>query len=255
MRDSRIFLHSQSDFDGMRRAGRLAADVLDFITPYVLPGVTTGHLDFLCHEFIVSHGAIPAPLGYHGYPKSICTSVNHVVCHGIPGPQTLSEGDILNLDVTVIVDGWHGDTSHMFCLPPVSLRAQKLVNQTRLALEQAIACVHPGSRLGDIGHAIQSCVQPLGFSIVRDYCGHGIGRKFHDRPSVLHYGTPGTGTQLLPGMFFTIEPMINAGKPGTYVLNDGWTVVTRDRSLSAQFEHTLGVTETGCEIFTDRHFH
>ena len=239
-----------TSFEGMRRAGNLAARTLDFITPHVKIGITTNELNQLCHDFITAHGAIPAPLNYQGYPKSICTSVNHVVCHGIPNDTKLKNGDILNIDVTTIVDGWHGDTSRMFTLGKVSLRAQKLIDTTYESLMRAIEIVKPGVRLGDIGHTIQSFVEKKGFSVVRDFCGHGIGKVFHDAPTILHYGKPGTGEPLCEGMFFTIEPMINAGKYNVKVLDDGWTAVTCDRSLSAQFEHTLGVTKDGVEIFT-----
>lgn len=245
-----IHLFQEQDFEGMRKAGRLAAQVLDFITPYVKVGITTGELDKLCHDFIISHSAIPAPLGYRGFPKSICTSINHVVCHGIPGDKKLLEGDILNLDVTVILDGWYGDTSRMFSVGKVNLRARKLIDTTYEAMMRGIEVVKPGATLGDIGYAIQSHAEKQGFSVVRDFCGHGIGRTFHSAPNVVHYGKPGTGLVLQQGMFFTIEPMINAGKYQVKVLEDGWTAVTRDRSLSAQFEHTLGVTANGYEIFT-----
>lgn len=250
LEERRIRLHDAADFAAMRRAGRLAAETLDFIVPHVRPGVTTAELDRLCHDFIVSHGAVPAPLNYRGFPKSICTSVNHVVCHGIPGDKRLAEGDILNIDVTVILDGWHGDTSRMFAVGKVGVKAQKLIDVTYEAMMRGIAAVRPGARLGDIGHAIQSLAEAARFSVVRDFCGHGVGRVFHDAPSVLHYGRPGTGIELRPGMFFTVEPMINAGRYEVKVLEDGWTAVTRDRSLSAQFEHTVGVTEDGYEIFT-----
>ena len=248
--DRRIALHGPAEFEGMRKAGRLAAETLDFITPFVQPGVTTGELDRLCHDFITGHGAVPAPLNYRGFPKSICTSVNHVVCHGIPGDKRLAEGDILNIDVTVILDGWHGDTSRMYPVGKVGVKAQKLVDVTYEAMMRGIAAVRPGATLGDIGHAIQSHAEAHRFSVVRDFCGHGIGKIFHAAPSVLHYGAPGTGAPLREGMFFTIEPMINAGKYQVKVLEDGWTAVTRDRSLSAQFEHTIGVTADGHEIFT-----
>lgn len=245
-----IIIHTPEDFEGMRKAGRLAAETLDFITPYVQPGITTDELNQLCHDFIVSHGAIPAPLGYRGFPKSICTSINHVVCHGIPGPKKLQKGDIINIDVTPILDGWYGDTSRMFAVGDISLRARKLIEVTFEAMMRAIEIVRPGVHLGDIGYAIQSYVEPKGFSVVRDFCGHGVGRVFHMSPEVLHYGTPGTGPILEEGMFFTIEPMINAGKPDTKILADDWTAVTKDKSLSAQFEHSLGVTASGYEIFT-----
>jgi methionyl aminopeptidase len=247
----RIKIHGPEAFAGMRAAGRLAAEVLDFITPYIVPGVTTGELDRLCHEFILDHGAIPAPLNYRGFPKSICTSVNHVVCHGIPGDKRLQDGDTLNIDVTVILDGWHGDTSRMFCVgDKVKLRAWRLVEVTYEAMMRGIAVVRPGATLGDIGHAIQRHAEAHRFTVVRDFCGHGIGRVFHDAPSVLHYGATGHGLELREGMFFTVEPMINLGRYEIKILADGWTAVTKDRSLSAQFEHTVGVTADGHEIFT-----
>ena len=245
-----IKLHGPAAFEGMRRAGRLAAATLDFVIPHVQPGVTTGRLDDLCHKFIVDHGAVPAPLGYRGFPKSICTSVNHVVCHGIPGDKVLVDGDVLNIDVTVIVDGWHGDTSRMFDVGKAGVKARRLSDVTYEGMMRGIAAAQPGARLGDIGHAIQSHVEANRFSVVRDFCGHGVGRVFHDNPNVLHYGQRGAGPELRPGMFFTVEPMVNAGKWQVKLLADGWTAVTKDRSLSAQFEHTVGVTETGVEIFT-----
>lgn len=235
----------------MRVAGRLAAEVLDMIAPYVVPGVTTGELDHICHEYIVNkQRAIPAPLNYKGYPKSICTSVNHQVCHGIPGDKKLKKGDIINIDVTVIKDGYHGDTSRMYFVGEPSIQARRLVQVTRECMELGIERVRPGARLGDIGHAIQQHAERAGFSVVREYCGHGIGRVFHEDPQVLHYGRPGTGETLVPGMTFTIEPMINAGRAEVKLLPDNWTVVTRDHSLSAQWEHTVLVTETGYEILT-----
>ena len=249
--ERRIRLHGDEDFAGMRQAGRLAAEVIDFVTPYVTPGITTDRLDRLCHGFILDHDAIPAPLNYRGFPRSICTSINHVVCHGIPGDRVLEEGDIVNLDITVILDGWHGDTSRMFLLgDKVSVKARKLVDVTYEAMMRGISAVKPGARLGDIGHAIQSYAEANRFSVVRDFCGHGIGRIFHDAPSILHFGKPGTGLELRAGMFFTIEPMINAGRWEVKVLSDGWTAVTKDKSLSAQFEHTIAVTKDGHEIFT-----
>ena len=248
--DRRIKLHDAAGFAGMRRAGRLAAEVLDFITPHVVPGVTTGDLDRLCHGLIVARGAIPAPLNYRGFPKSICTSVNHVVCHGIPGDKKVLEGDIINIDVTVILDGWHGDCSRMYPVGKIGVKAQKLIDATYDAMMLGIAAVKPGARLTDIGAAIQGYAEAQRFSVVRDFCGHGIGRIFHDAPSVLHFGSAGHGPALREGMFFTVEPMINAGRHEVKVLEDGWTAVTRDRSLSAQFEHTVGVTATGFEIFT-----
>jgi methionyl aminopeptidase len=246
----RIKLHGPDAFEAMRKAGRLAAETLDFITPHVREGVTTGALDKLCHDFIVDHQAIPAPLNYRGFPKSICTSINHVVCHGIPGDRKLVDGDIVNIDVTVILDGWHGDTSRMYYVGKPSVKASRLVDATYRAMTAGIEVVRPGARLGDIGEAIQKLAEGERFSVVRDFCGHGIGRVFHDAPSVLHFGRAGTGPELKEGMFFTIEPMINAGRFEVKVLDDGWTAVTRDRSLSAQFEHTVGVTAEGVEIFT-----
>lgn len=245
-----IVIHTPSDFEGMRKAGHLAARTLDFITPYVKEGITTLELNDLCHEFIVSHGAIPAPLNYKGFPKSICTSLNHVVCHGFPGPRKLQGGDILNIDVTVILDGWYGDTSRMFAIGKIPLKAQKLIETTYEAMMLGIEAVRPGAYLGDVGHAIQTYAESKGFSVVRDFCGHGLGRVFHTAPEVLHFGKPYTGLELKEGMFFTIEPMINAGRYEVKILSDGWTAVTRDKSLSAQFEHSLGVTATGYEIFT-----
>ncbi len=242
--------YGPADVAPMRRAGRLAAETLDFIAPHVRPGIATETLDKLCHDFIVAHGAVAAPLGYRGYPKSICTSVNHVVCHGIPGPKRLEDGDIVNIDVTVILDGWYGDTSRMFAVGKIGVRAEKLMAVTFEAMMRGIEAVKPGATLGDIGHAIQRHAEAHRFSVVRDFCGHGIGRVFHDQPQVLHYGSPGIGLVLREGMFFTIEPMINAGRFETKILADGWTAVTKDRSLSAQWEHTIAVTATGHEIFT-----
>ena len=246
-----IKIHSPADCDGMRQAGRLAALTLDFITPHVRPGVTTAALDRLCHEFIVGHGAVPAPLGYRGFPKSICTSVNHVVCHGIPDDnKVLAEGDILNIDVTVILEGWFGDTSRMFPVGATSVKGMRLIEITYEAMMRGIQAVRPGATLGDVGHAIQAYAEGERCSVVRDFCGHGLGRVFHDAPNVLHYGKPGRGEVLREGMFFTIEPMINLGRPDVKILQDGWTAVTRDRSLSAQFEHSVAVTAGGFEIFT-----
>lgn len=245
-----IKTHGPEDFEGMRRAGRLAAETLDFIIPYVKPGATTGALDDLCREFILDHGAVPAPLNYRGFPRSICTSVNHVVCHGIPGDKILSDGDIMNIDITVILDGWHGDTSRMFFVGSPTIKARRLVEVTYNAMMKGIEAVRPGATLGDIGHAIQQYAEGERCAVVRDFCGHGLGRVFHDAPNILHYGQPGTGAVVKEGMFFTIEPMINLGKYHVKMLRDGWTAVTKDRSLSAQFEHSLGVTEDGCEIFT-----
>jgi methionyl aminopeptidase len=250
-RDGRIKIHGPEAFAGMRRAGALAAATLDFITPHVRPGVTTGELDRLCHEFTLAHNAVPAPLNYRGFPKSICTSINHVVCHGIPGERRLMEGDILNIDVTPILDGWHGDASRMYLVGErIPVKARKLVDVTYEALMRGIAAVRPGVRTGAIGHAIQSYAEAHRFSVVRDFCGHGVGRIFHDAPSILHFGHPDEGPMLREGMIFTIEPMINAGRWEVKLLSDGWTAVTKDRSLSAQFEHTIGVTAEGCEIFT-----
>ena len=249
---SRIKIHDAAAFDAMRRAGRLAAETLDYVTPHVEPGITTGELDKLCHDYIVSHEAIPAPLGYRGFPRSICTSINHVVCHGIPGDRKLLDGDIINIDVTTIVDGWHGDTSRMFYVGKVGIKAQRLVDITYDAMMRGIESVKPGAHLGDIGATIQAYVETQHMSVVRDFCGHGVGRLFHDEPNIVHVGRPGEGIVLKPGMFFTVEPMINLGRPHVKVLADGWTAVTRDRSLSAQFEHTICVTKNGCEIFTQR---
>ena len=240
------------DIQKMRVAGRLAADVLRMIEPHVKPGVTTEELDRLCHDFIVDEQqAIPANVGYRGFPKTICTSVNHVICHGIPSPgKVLKDGDILNIDVTVIKDGLHGDTSRMYYVGEPSVLAKRLVEVTREAMFRGIRAVKPGATLGDVGHAIQSYVEAERFSVVREYCGHGIGRIYHEDPQVLHYGRPGEGLVLKPGMTFTIEPMVNAGARHTRLLPDGWTVVTKDKSLSAQWEHTLLVTDDGVEILT-----
>jgi methionyl aminopeptidase len=249
-RDTKIKLHGADAFAGMAKAGRLVAEVLDLLVDEVRPGITTEALDEFVHAFAMEHGAIPAPLNYRGFPKSICTSLNHVVCHGIPGPRALKEGDILNIDVTLIVDGWHGDSSRMYAVGKISRAAERLLEVTHNALMRGVAAVKPGATTGDIGAAIQTYAESERCSVVRDFCGHGLGRVFHDRPNILHYGEPGEGLQLKPGMLFTIEPMINLGKPHVKILSDGWTAVTRDRSLSAQFEHTVGVTETGCEVFT-----
>jgi methionyl aminopeptidase len=234
----------------MRRAGQLAAAALDMLVPHVVPGVTTDRLDDLVFEFAMDQGAIPATLHYRGYPKSICTSINHVVCHGIPSRKPLREGDVVNIDVTLIVDGWHGDTSRMFPVGQIGRRAERLIDVTFRALQLGVAAVKPGNTTGDIGHAIQTFARAERCSVVRDFCGHGLGQVFHDRPNILHYGEPGEGDVLEPGMLFTIEPMINLGKSDVKILSDGWTAVTRDRELSAQFEHTVGVTATGCEVFT-----
>ena len=248
---ARIGLKSAEEQAAMRVAGRLTAEVLDMIGPYVVPGVTTDELDQVCHRYIVDvQKAIPAPLGYRGFPKSICTSVNHVVCHGIPGDRKLKQGDIVNVDVTVIKDGFHGDSSRMFHVGKPLPHAQRLTELTYQALWLGIRTVRPGARLGDIGHAIQRFVEAQHCSVVREYCGHGIGRGFHEDPQVLHYGTPGTGVELAPGMTFTIEPMVNAGRRDVRLLPDGWTVITRDHSLSAQWEHTVLVTGSGVEVLT-----
>jgi methionyl aminopeptidase len=255
-----ITIKSAAEIEAMRVAGRLAAQVLEMIAPHVQPGVTTAELDRLCNEFIVcEQKAVPANIGYGGgpgripFPATICASVNNVICHGIPSPsKELKSGDILNIDVTVIKDGWHGDTSRMFIVGEGSVLARRLVETTREAMYRGIRAVKPGATLGDVGHAIQSYAEAQRFSVVREYCGHGIGRIYHEDPQVLHYGQPGTGMRLEPGMTFTVEPMINAGARHTRLLPDGWTVVTRDRSLSAQWEHTIAVTETGFEVLTPR---
>lgn len=246
-----ITIHKPEDFVKMRASGKLAAQVLDFITDYVKPGVTTIELNDLCHEMIIKNGAIPAPLNYKGFPKSICTSINHVICHGIPDDKKLKDGDIINIDVTVIVDGWYGDTSRMYLVGNPSIKARRLVDVTHEAMMLGIEQVKPGAHLGNIGHAIESYIKKFGYSSVRDYCGHGIGKIFHTNPSVMHFGEANTGPILEAGMFFTVEPMINAGSHHTKLnIKDGWTVTTKDRELSAQFEHTVAVTETGYEIFT-----
>ena len=247
-----ITIKTPQEIAKMRTAGRLAAKVLDMIAPKVTAGVTTGELDQICHDYIVNElNAIPAPLHYRGFPKSICTSVNHVVCHGIPGNKKLKNGDVVNIDITVIKDGYHGDTSRMFFIGKPSILAKRLAQVSRECLYEGIEIVRPGVRLGDIGHVIQQLAESHHFSVVREYCGHGIGREFHEEPQVLHYGVPGTGIELVPGMTFTIEPMINAGGKETRLLSDNWTVVTRDHSLSAQWEHTILVTKNGHEILTN----
>ncbi|MGZ8217343.1 type I methionyl aminopeptidase [Methylomagnum sp.] len=249
-----ITLKSPAEIEKMRVAGRLAAEVLEMIEPFVVAGVTTEELDQICHDYMVgTQHVIPAPLNYKGFPKSICTSVNHVVCHGIPGPKKLKVGDIVNIDITVIKDGYHGDTSKMFFVGEAPLRAKRLVKVCQEALYLGIKQVRPGGRLGDIGHAIQKHSEAQGYGVVQEFCGHGIGRQFHEDPQVLHYGKPDTGPVLQPGMTFTIEPMINQGKRYVKILPDGWTAVTKDHSLSAQWEHTVLVTERGCEILTLRH--
>ena len=252
MRGSQVTIKTPAQQEQMRTAGRLAADVLDMIGPYVVPGVTTDELNARCHEYIVNvQQAIPAPLNYRGFPKSICTSVNHVVCHGIPSPdKRLKQGDIVNVDVTVIKDGWHGDTSRMYAVGKIAPSAQRLIDITHEAMWIGIRQVRPGAHLGDIGAAIQTFVEPQHLSIVREYCGHGIGQIFHEDPQVLHYGERGQGLQLQAGMTFTVEPMVNAGKRHVRLLPDGWTVITKDHSLSAQWEHTVLVTDTGYEVLT-----
>jgi methionyl aminopeptidase len=251
-----ITIKNDTDIEKMRIAGRLASEVLDYITPYVKPGVTTGELDKLCHDYMVDvQGTIPAPLnyappGHTPYPKSICTSVNQQVCHGVPGDKILKSGDIVNLDITVIKDGYHGDTSRMFCVGTPSIQAKRLCDITYECMWLGIAQVKPGATLGDIGHVIQKHAESSGYSVVREFCGHGIGKKFHEDPQVLHYGRPGTGLKLQQGMMFTIEPMINAGKRDIRQMGDGWSIVTKDRSLSAQWEHTILVTATGYEVMT-----
>lgn len=247
-----VTIKTPSDIEKMRVAGRLAAEVLEMIAAHVKPGVSTEELDRVCHDYIVNvQKAIPANLGYKGFPKTVCTSVNHVICHGIPSPiKVLKEGDIINIDVTVIRDGFHGDTSRMYLVGKPDVRAQRLVTVTYEAMMKGIGEVRPGATLGDIGHAIQKHAETAGFSVVREYCGHGIGRVYHEEPQVLHYGKPGTGLRLEKGMTFTVEPMINAGKPQARLLPDGWTVVTKDHSLSAQWEHTIAVTADGFEILT-----
>ena len=249
-RDGKVRRHGPEAFAGMRTAGQLAAMALDMLTEHVKPGVTTEELDERVLKFALDHNAYPAPLNYRGFPKAICTSINHVVCHGIPGPKPLRDGDIVNIDVTLIVDGWHGDTSRMYPVGHIARRAERLIAVTYEALQRDIAEARPGNTTGHIGAAIQAYAEAERCSIVRDFCGHGLGRVFHDRPNILHYGEPGEGVVLEPGMLFTIEPMINLGRPHVKVLPDGWTAVTRDRELSAQFEHSVGVTETGCEVFT-----
>ena len=250
LRDGTIKLHGPDGFDGMRKAGRLAAEILDELTTVVQPGVTTGHIDDIVRQMTLDGGGAPATLGYRGYEHSSCVSINHVVCHGIPSDKALKEGDIVNIDVTPLLDGWHGDSSRMYLVGDVSLKARRLVDVTHECLMIGIEKAKPGARLGDIGAAIQAHAEQYRYGVVREFCGHGLGRLFHDSPEVIHAARAGTGPELKPGMFFTIEPMINLGKPGVKLLNDGWTAVTRDKSLSAQFEHSIGITETGCEIFT-----
>ena len=240
----------RESFEQIKIAGSLAAETLDEVTPYVKPGVTTEKLDKICYEFIRDNRGYSAPLFYRGFPKSSCSSVNHVVCHGIPGQKYLKEGDIVNIDVTAIVNGWHGDTSRMFFVGDVSVKCKKLISVTYSSMMKAISIIKKGTHLGDIGETIQSYVEKEGFSVVRDFCGHGIGKTFHEPPNILHYGKKGSGIKLQSGMIFTVEPMINEGIYNTKMLKDGWTAVTKDKSLSAQFEHTVGVTDDGFEIFT-----
>ena len=249
-RNGVIKLHGPDAFVGMRAAGRFAAEILDAIAPHVVPGVTTAELDQRVYDHMLRGGGIPATLGYRGYTKSCCISINHVVCHGIPGDKAIKYGDIVNIDVTPILDGWHGDTSRMYLAGNVPLKARKLVDVTYECLMLGIVQARPGNRLGDVSNAIQRHAEAHRYSVVRDFCGHGLGRLFHDSPEVVHAGRPGTGPELKPGMFFTIEPMINIGRADVKMLDDGWTAVTRDRSLSAQFEHSIGITDDGCEIFT-----
>jgi methionyl aminopeptidase len=249
-RDGAIKLYDEAAFEGMQAAGQLAASILDALVPHVVPGVTTEALDDIVRRMTLDAGAVPGTLGYRGFTKSCCTSINHVVCHGIPGDKTLKDGDIVNIDVTPVLDGWHGDTSRMFLVGSVPIKAKRLVDVTYECLMLGIEQAKPGNRLGDISHAIQAHAEKHRYGVVRDFCGHGVGRVFHDAPEVVHVGRPGTGPELKPGMIFTIEPMINIGRPDVKMLDDGWTAVTRDRSLSAQFEHSIGITETGCRIFT-----
>ncbi|TMM48786.1 type I methionyl aminopeptidase [Qipengyuania marisflavi] len=251
-RDGTIKLHGPEGFDGMRKAGRLAADILDALVPMVQPGVTTASLDDTVRQMTLDAGAVPATMGYRGYAHSSCISINHVICHGIPSDKALKDGDIVNIDVTPLLDGWHGDTSRMFLVGDVPLKARRLVDVTYECLMLGIeAAAQPGARLGDIGAVIEGHARQFRYGVVQEFCGHGVGRLFHDAPEVIHAARPGTGPELKPGMFFTIEPMINLGRPHAKLLNDGWTAVTRDKSLSAQFEHSIGITENGVEIFTE----
>jgi methionyl aminopeptidase len=245
-----IRLHGPEGFAGMRKAGQLVAECLDLLAPLVTPGTPTEKLDRFVFEFAMDHGALPATLMYRGYEKSVCTSINHVVCHGIPNDKALKEGDIVNIDVTLILDGWHGDSSRMYAVGAIPRRAERLIEVTYEAMMRGISVIKPGATTGDIGAAIQTYVEGQHMSVVRDFCGHGLGRLFHDEPNIIHVGRPGDGITLKPGMLFTVEPMINLGRPHVKVLSDGWTAVTRDRSLSAQFEHAVGVTDNGVEIFT-----
>jgi methionyl aminopeptidase len=245
-----IKLHGPEAFEGMRKAGQLVANCLDMLTDEVVPGVATDKIDRRVFDYAMDHGALPATLMYRGYKKSTCTSLNHVVCHGIPVDKPLKDGDIVNIDVTLILDGWHGDSSRMYPIGEIPRRAERLIEVTHEAMMRGIAVIRPGATTGDIGHAIQVYVEGQHMSVVRDFCGHGLGKLFHDEPNIVHVGRPGEGIVLKPGMFFTVEPMINIGRPHVKVLSDGWTAVTRDRSLSAQFEHTVGVTDKGVEVFT-----
>ncbi len=245
-----IPLHGEEGFAGMRKAGQLTARALDILTEYVEAGVSTATLDKVAYEFARDNGAVPATIFYKGYRHSVCTSINHVVCHGIPDERPLREGDIVNIDLTLVVDGWHGDSSRMYPVGEISRKAERLIEVTYAGLEAGIAAAKPGNTTGDIGAAIQAIAEGERMSVVRDFVGHGLGKLFHDEPNILHFGTPGAGPELRPGMIFTIEPMINLGRPHVKILSDGWTAVTRDRTLSAQCEHSIGITETGCEIFT-----
>ena len=249
-RTGAIKLHGPEGFEGMRKAGRLAAEILDALVPHVVPGVTTAELDDIVRTMTIDGGGVPATLGYRGYTHSCCISINHVVCHGIPSERTLRDGDIVNIDVTPMLGGWHGDTSRMYLVGDVPIKARRLVDVTYECLMLGLEQAKPGNHLGDISHAIQRHAEKHRYGVVRDFCGHGLGQVFHDAPEVVHVGRPGTGPELRPGMFFTVEPMINIGRPDVKLLDDGWTAVTRDRSLSAQFEHSIGITEDGCEIFT-----
>jgi methionyl aminopeptidase len=249
-RTGAIKLYGPDAFAGMHAAGRLAAETLDMLVPHMVPGVTTAEIDRLIYDFVTAAGGVPATLGYRGYSHSTCVSINHVVCHGIPSDKALKSGDIVNVDVTPILDGWHGDSSRMYLVGDVPVKARRLVDVTYECLMLGIAQARPGHRMGDVASAIQRHAEKHRYGVVRDFCGHGLGRLFHDAPEVVHVGKPGTGPELKPGMIFTIEPMINIGRPDVKLLDDGWTAVTRDRSLSAQFEHSIGITDTGCEIFT-----
>ncbi len=250
VRDGTIKLHDESGFAGMRKAGRLSAEILDALVPFIQPGVTTAAIDELVCTMLLEGGAVPATLGYRGFTHSCCTSINQVICHGIPDDKPLKEGDIINVDVTSWLDGWHGDTSRMYVVGEASIKARRLVEVTYECLMLGIEQAKPGNTIGDISNAIQKFAEKHRYSVVRDFCGHGLGQLFHDAPEVVHAGKAGTGPELRPGMFFTIEPMINIGKPQVKILDDGWTAVTKDRTLTAQFEHSIGITETGCEIFT-----